>query len=416
MGFTAPKEELIESSGFTAPDDELLDSAPEQSGSFIDKIADMGKGVGPAIGGAIGRSTGLGMAGEVAGRYFGANPEDLPKAAPLAMMVAMPEVAGAAGVAARLAPATNALFRMSAGAVGGAGGEGLKRTGEAILGKKSKGNPIDAIAEMGKSGALSEAAALGAGPIIEKGVEVGAKAGKIAAKGYGKLAEFFSGVPASDIVRLADDPAAILPEVAGGSLSTNKAGKAFGSSVKEAGFLPEAAATGEGLGKFAGRKSPFKASEVLANESFERVASGETLTPPEMYEAYKAAQESVSKMSRKNPRYVEMLDFKDALQDTLKSLSGEYAGASADFARAAVGRSTSNILPRTRAGNVSLGRAGFSALVASKFGIPLSSPALYGATTAATAGLSKAAEKAASNPITRRIGLSEIIRRAKENQ
>lgn len=382
--------------------------------SLLDKIVEMGKGgIGPALGGAIGRSTGLGMAGELAGRYYGANPKDLPKAAPAAMMVAMPEIAGAAGVSAGLAPATNALFRMSAGAVGGMAGEGIKQTA------LPEGGSLDAIATMGQSGeagALSEAAALAAGPIAEKAAPYLKKGGKAVAKGYGKVAEFFGGVTSSDIVRLADDPAAVLPEIMGGSKSTDKAGKAFGKTVEKSGFLPKAATEGEGLGKFAGRESPFKASDAVANKYYERIASGQKLTPPELYDAYQSAQESVSKMSRWNPRKIEMLDFKNALQTELQSLSGEYAQASQDFARAAVGRSTSNLLPRTATGKVSLGRTGFANLVAPGIGTVLSSPAFYGGTTAAVSGAAKGLAAVVGNPTARRVAFSEIVKRARSKK
>jgi len=382
-----------------------LDSAsgkPEEPTSLLDQVVELGKNAVAGLGGAIGSSTGLGLVGELAGRAVAANPQAVINQAPTAGMVAGGLVGGVPGAA-----------------VGGAAGEAFRQVDTAAIGGKKESSSLDALAKIGAEGLKGAAAEIGgklAAPVIAKGIDYASVGGKSAAKGFGKVAQFFSGVPKSDIVRIAADPAAILPEIMGGSKSIGKAGKGFGAAVEKAGFVPAAESAGEGLAKFKGAASPFKSSDSVANTAFERIAKGEELTAPELYDAYQSAQESVSKMSRWNPRKVKMLEFKNALQEKLQSLSGEYAAASQDFARAKLGESATNILPRTKTGEVSLGRTGFANLVLPGLGTVISSPALYGGTTAATAGTAKVAAKILSNPVGRRITFSEIIRQAKKRR
>lgn len=245
------------------------------------------------------------------------------------------------------------------------------------------------------------------------------------ARGGAKLSELLTGTEAQNFRRLYDDPAAILPEALGGSQSTKKAGAILGAAEKKAGFLKGGAEGVEevkkGLGQFEGKTSPFKGDQGLADVFYERVAKGETLTPPEMLEAYKATSRNLRKMSRKDARYVEMVKFEKALSETLEGISPEYAAAKANYARSAMGKATSNLLPRTRTGNVSQGRLGFNALL---FGggvlnpavaatTALSSPAVHGAGYA----LASAAAKGISLPgvgTSGYAGLRAILQRYKE--
>jgi hypothetical protein len=204
-----------------------------------------------------------------------------------------------------------------------------------------------------------------------------------------------TGTPASNFRRLAEDPAAILPEWLGGPASKQKAGAALGQAERDAGLVPtkiepETGKAAKGLKSFEGKTSPFKSDQTLADAFYDRVSKGEQLTPQEALEAYKATSRSLSKMSRKDARYVEMLKFEQALGGELEVLSPAYAQAKKDFARAAMGDAVSNVLPRTATGKVSQGRLGFNALL---FGggiinpgvaltAALSSPVLHGAGTA----------------------------------
>jgi hypothetical protein len=387
MAWKPPEDDEVVASDWTPPesDDTLDANASKGSGSFLDHIAEMGR-KGPLT---------------VARESFSANPEPALDALPMIGGVAGGFVGGPAGAGA-----------------GAYLGEAARQAGSALTGTgEVPSTPIDSIYEMGKAGVLG-AAGEKAGSLAVKALPFAAKVGKGAAKQYGKVAEFASNLKKSDVARLVDDPKAILPEFLGGSKSTAKAGKALKEAEKNAGFLPEGKVSdGKRLNAFAGQNNPFKGSDAVAGEYFERVAQGQKLTPDETFDAYQAAQEAVSKMTRENPRYVEMLEFKNALQWELKNVldaTGQYADATGDFARAALGRSTSNVLPRTNTGKVSLGRTAFANLVAPGAGLALSSPAFYGATTAATSAAAKGAAKAIENPLTRRVGFQEIVRRTRQ--
>lgn len=242
------------------------------------------------------------------------------------------------------------------------------------------------------------------------------------ARGGAKLSELLTGANANNFRRLYDDPAAILPEAIGGSQSTKKAGAILGEAEKKAGFINAAKEGGEstkGFSKFEGKTSPFKGDQGLADAFYERVAKGDVLSPPEMLEAYKATSRTLRKMSRKDARYVEMVKFEKALSETLENISPEYAAAKANYARSAMGRATSNVLPRTQTGKVSQGRLGFNALL---FGggilnpavaatAALSSPVVHGAGYAA----SSAAAKAIGSPGVG-VGLRAILERYKQKQ
>lgn len=230
---------------------------------------------------------------------------------------------------------------------------------------------------------------------------------KGAVRGTSKVSELLTGNPASNFKRLADDPAAILPEMLGGPMGKKKAGALLGQAEKDAGFVPTTLEPGTGspaggLKAFEGKTSPFKGDQGLADIAYERVAKGDQLTPQEALEAYKATSRNLTKMSRKDARYVEMLRFEKALGAELEAISPEYAAAKKAYARAALGDSVSNVLPRTATGKVSQGRLGFNALIfgggslinpAAMVGLALGSPLTHGVGTATLGAASKAVSK-----------------------
>lgn len=236
------------------------------------------------------------------------------------------------------------------------------------------------------------------------GQAVVAPAIKGLSRGTSKVSELLTGSQSSNFNRLADDPAAILPEALGGSMSKKKAGALLGKAERDAGFVttplePESGSAAKGIKSFEGKTSPFKGDQGIADVYFERVAKGEQLTPQEALEAYKSTSRTLAKMSRKDARYVEMLKFEKALGSELEAISPEYAAAKKNYARSAMGDATSNILPRTATGKVSQGRVGFNALIfgggsiinpAALAGLALSSPLTHGITHAGLGAASKA--------------------------
>jgi hypothetical protein len=169
------------------------------------------------------------------------------------------------------------------------------------------------------------------------------------------------------------------------------------------------------LGKFASQDNPFSSNAEQAKKYFDLARAGEKLTPKQMLEAYQASSDYLQTVPRQDRRYVDMLNFKNALQDALKRLSPEYEKATADFARAATGRATTNILPRTQTGKVSQGRVGFNAMLtggASLAGLPaalaaftVSSPIAHGAAHAALG----TANKVLTNPFLARLAAQAAL-------
>lgn len=312
------------------------------------------------------------------------------------------------------------------GALGFAGGKSAANFLDRSFGVQPPIDAGQALQEVGENvyaGVKNEATGLGVGKAL--GMAKKAIQGPIA-KGYGKISQLLSGVKAKDIEKTVKDPALVLPKWAGGPMQRREAGALLGKAEKEAGLVADDAAAevgkATGLGRFAAKENPFVANQTKAHGYFERVKAGEELTPPEMLDAYKAAQDYLTTVSRVDRKFVAMDEFKTALQDSLKMANPGYAKATEDFARAATGNNVTNVLPRTQTGKVSQGRVGFNALltgagstagpVGAAAAFAASSPLTYGAGAAALGATAKAAGVAAESPNF----LRAIIAAAKKSQ
>lgn len=368
--------------------EDATSSTPSEGGSALDKIAEMGA-KGP-----------LTMAREA----FSKNPEPVLNALPTAGAVGGGLLGGPAGAA-----------------TGAMAGETLKNFGKAATTGEAK-NPLDAIAEMGMSGATA-AAGEAAFPLAAKGLKLGAKG---AAKGLAKVSELLTGTPSINFERVAERPGLylryLLPEKLGGIQSAKKAGKALGQVEKEAGLVVEnlEPTTGEaakGLKKFIGKSNPATSNQSNAERFFDRVSKGEELTPQETLEAYKATSDHLKTVSRWDRNKARLVEFEKALRETIGAAYPAWDDAMKKTAESISGRNVTNFLPRTATGKPSIGRLGFNALL---FGGGVLNPALP-ATIAATApivhggaaALGGGVVKAATNKVTGRIGLQEILRRSR---
>jgi hypothetical protein len=335
-----------------------------------------------------------------AGRIVRDNPEGAIEAIPTIMNT----VGGVVSTAGKATPLT-AVPAMGFAGVMGAGAEGFRQTGRALMGKEpvagGGGLPgqIKAMAmEGGKqamwTGAFPAAkAALNSAPVRALG------------RGAARLGQAFSGVKAGDYARLADDPAAILPEIAGGSKSMEAAGDAYGAAAKGAGLksrlgtLPEhPAVVRDGLKKVMDglpEEATEAATEQWIKENVFRLSPQESLN--NFRSAGKVLEAAVEGKDKEAVRTVSI--FKDALRERLSTWSPEFGKASKDFARSALGDKFTNLVPLNKYGSPSIGRAGFTALATGTMGgAALASPVLHGLGTAGVGTALKSAKVAGSYP------------------
>lgn len=256
---------------------------------------------------------------------------------------------------------------------------------------------------------------------------IGPAAGPLFSKlgrGAANVGEFFSGVKARDYARLAKDPAAILPEALDGSKSISRAGKELGAEIQKVGLKK---GINPGDPKYA--KSVSEAwdkieqkvgSDALEFNTESAVRDGiADMTPQELYKVNK----DVSKLMKFAPdaKDKEVMRLRailsDATRERLGQLAGDYAKASSEYARSAVGDTFTNLLPLTKYGKPSIGRAGFTGMLASgaRAALPwvpvVNSPIVHGAATVAAGTTAKATAIPGAKG-----GLTQILKNYKERQ
>lgn len=302
--------------------------------------------------------------------------------------------------------------------IGAAGGEAFRQIGKRALGLPAPETSGKAALDIGIQGAvgavsegLGQAVTYGAKAAAPYVAPVGRGLGKVGAK----IGEFFSGVPAKDIARLAVDPAAhpLVPAALGGAKSIGEASQAYGDAL-----------TGANLTK---GLNPNPDYGGIVTEAFKKATAGvkdvtedvikegvKNLTPQEAFDTYNSVKKLIKGMvPGKDPElFRSRIIFQNALTDYLGSVSGELATASKEFGRAALSKTFSGIFPQSKYGQPSIGRALFG-----KYLIPggqvIGSPAVQGAVVAGGSALVKGAAKAIENPVLRRGGLFEILNRNK---
>lgn len=296
---------------------------------------------------------------------------------------------------------------MAGGALGYAGGEALSSWLRRLQGTKPEIKNIpNAVKETGSNilhGAQAELTGQAIAPVV-------AIAGKVVAplaKPASKIGQMITGVEAQKINRLAKDPIAILPEALGGSKSISKAGEDLGKAIEKSGLIKQT--------------NPFPESNSVAKSTWDKVQAfmkgqGPDLTPQEVFEGKAAVDEVMARTPwarRNGPAWRDKTLFKNYLRDKLGSFSGELAKASRDYARSALGRDFTSVVPINQGGTPSFARAGLAKIL----GIPLgiNSPLALGTIVSAGSLTNKAINAAAKNPQIRR-GFAAIIQNYKNNR
>ena len=328
--------------------------------------------------------------GPVAKEAFAKNPEPVLKA--------LPAAGGMAGLFMTGNPAGAAL-----GGMIGKSAEQISRVGMGL--PRAAQGTEQILGDIGRAG-LGQGAAAVSGEAIGPAIGLAGKVLGPFGKGAAKVGQMVTGVEAQKFRRLAQDPAAILPEFLGGSKSVAKAGRELGAAIDETNLIKET--------------NPFFNADSVSKNLWDKTKSflkGETPppTPQEMFEGKRAIDEVLSKTpwaKRQGTLWRDRVLFKNYLRDELGKLYGNMAKASKDYARSALGRDFLSVVPVNQSGTPSILRSGIGTGLATAAGLPFaaglaaSSPLVAGGLTAAGSGLIKGAVGAAKNPVLRRGFLS----------
>lgn len=229
--------------------------------------------------------------------------------------------------------------------------------------------------------------------------------GKALGRGAARVGQFLSGIKPSSYERLAKNPSVMLPPGVGGPPLRSTAGKALGDAVgaADASLAIDPTRNAENIMKKSYQKATEDIPSKYLNDEATLKAAVKRLSPEEAYEGLRSTNEVLKGMveGKNSTLFRDRVIFKNALKEHMSELSGEYAKASKNFADAALRDEFTNILPTTKYGTPSIGRAGFSKLLGLPFAV--NSPILHGAITAAGSAAVKGASNILKNPAVRQI-------------
>lgn len=247
-------------------------------------------------------------------------------------------------------------------------------------------------------------------------------------KTLSKVAQTFTGKSAAKVRQLIEDPTAILPEGLGGAKSVENASNQYGEALENSSvFHPEGYVT-RGVEKI--DFSPFERghseADTLAQKTWDKWKAGEPISAKEAYDAKRATDYTWPKVVREgNQERIRLLsEFKTGMDDIMSNPEDglpKVLKASKDYARARIGADFTQILPRTKTGDISTVKTLLLHTLSPKgYAIPLAgltSPAVTGiGNLAAQAGM-KGLNLLSSDPAIRQtlLGLLQQMR-AKKNK
>lgn len=222
---------------------------------------------------------------------------------------------------------------------------------------KTLGIPNESIMPMAN-------AALAGVPETSGGQVVGEKVGDALSylkdkftKALPKVGQVMTGKSAVKVSRLMEDPTAILPESLGGAKSVEDASKQYGEALDNTPVFHDEGYVTKGLekkdfGPFSKGKSE---AEDVAQTIYDKWKAGEPISAQDAYNAKRATDKlwpNVVK-ERNADDIRQMSQFKTGMDDVLSNQAGPFAKASKDYARARLGADFTQILPRTKTGDIS---------------------------------------------------------------
>ena len=138
-----------------------------------------------------------------------------------------------------------------------------------------------------------------------------------------------------------------------------------------------------------------------------------TISAQEAYDAKRATDYVFPKVvsERNAEKIAQLTQFKQAMDDVLSNQAGTLQQASKDYARARLGADFTQILPRTKTGDISTVKTFLAALVDGKRAalLPFTSPLAVGAATSGASLMSRALGTAIANPTARQALISRYI-------
>jgi hypothetical protein len=220
---------------------------------------------------------------------------------------------------------------------------------------------------------------------------------KSLAKPISKI-QALTGPEAQKFERVFHDPSVMLPPGLGGPKTIQAAGETMGAIEEARNIRPDVTAE-----KIFDSSSEAKR---IGKAAFEKMQSGQSLTPKEALEARRAVDDVLPSLKGPNKKTEKqmILDFRAKLNNILSTQEGEFAAASKEYARALLRSDLLKILPVNKDGSYSIGRTALAKFIGSA-ALPISSPAIqaYG-----MAGLGAVA-KALSNPLLRPAATSQVV-------
>jgi len=376
--------------------DQMASVTPSEGGSALDKIAEFGA-KGP-----------LTMAREA----FSKNPEPVLDALPMAGGLA-------GGLAGGGTPASIPLS-----ALGGSAGESARQLGKRALGLDAPKTSMEALSQIAKEGALN-AGAEGAGVALKvAGKPIAAAVDKAVVAPFQQL---LTGIPGKEWLRLSKKIGTLKPKFLGGAPSKEFAGKAIGEAEEAAGLFKSALPSNLGKDYVESTLKTFReigTPEQLAKPDFVKEVVT-TLTPQEAHTMREAVNNVLTEWvaGKNGPEYRRYTILKEALDDYMGKVSPLIRKAQAAYADSAQRSKFLSLFPKTKYGEPSLGRLGFTGMIAG--GAGLSGEGDLGdragrvaSVLALTSPISNTAVRVGAN-LARRVaprGLSEILRNSRDRK
>lgn len=272
-------------------------------------------------------------------------------------------------------------------------------------------------------------------PGTPQGQAVGEKAGEVLSslkdkfsKSFSKVSGVLTGKGSVRTARLINDPTVILPESLGGSKSVEDASSAYGEALaNDKTLIPLKNRKGFTRGITKTEFSPFsrgaKEAEKTAQSVWDKWKAGKEINAQEAFDAKRATDKMwPAVVKERNAEQIRQLsEFKTAMDDVLSSQgAGPFQEASKDYARARLGADFTQILPRTKTGDISTVKTLLLHTLAPGRGIGmlaggLTSPLVTGLGNLAAQGTGKGLNAIASNPQARQV-LLQILQRIQQRK
>lgn len=241
-------------------------------------------------------------------------------------------------------------------------------------------------------------------------------------KALRQVGQMFTGKSAAKVGRIINDPTAILPESLGGAKSVQDASNAYGKALENTVVEhPGEQYVTRGLEKkdFGPFKKGHQEAEEAAQTIYDKWKAGEPVTAQEAYNAKRATDKLwPAVVKERNAEDIkQMSDFKSGMDDILSSQGGQFANVSKDYARARLKSDFTQILPRTKTGDISTVKSLLMPMLEPKK-IPFllaTSPAMTGVGNLAGQGAMKGLNAIAQNPESRQV-LLQVLQRLQQGQ